>query len=137
MVYVGRMNDCGKGAWLVATALAFAVCWPVGLAALIYMTCSGRLHEIRDEMRALKEDYRARRDDIRRAWRGGAGGWNHDRDRRPGTGNAAFDEYRTETLRRLEEEQREFEEYLDRLRAAKDKAEFDAFMAQRRGVATT
>ena len=48
------------------------------------------------------------------------------------TGNRAFDEYRAETLRRLEEEQREFMEFLDRLRHAKDKAEFDEFMAQRR-----
>ncbi len=48
------------------------------------------------------------------------------------TGNRAFDEYRAETLRRLEEEQREFREFLDRLRHAKDKAEFDEFMAERR-----
>ena len=47
------------------------------------------------------------------------------------SGNRAFDEYRTETLRRLEEEQREFKEFLDRLRHAKDKAEFDQFMAER------
>jgi hypothetical protein len=47
------------------------------------------------------------------------------------TGNRAFDEYRTETLRRLEEEQREFKEFLDRLRHAKDKTEFDQFMAER------
>jgi hypothetical protein len=31
----------------------------------------------------------------------------------------------------LEEEQREFKEFLDRLRHAKDKAEFDQFMAER------
>ena len=47
------------------------------------------------------------------------------------TGNRAFDEYRAETLRRLEEEQREFKAFLDRLRHAKDKAEFDQFMAER------
>ena len=46
------------------------------------------------------------------------------------SGNRAFDEYRTETLRRLEEEQVEFRDFLDRLRHAKDKEEFDAFMAQ-------
>ena len=33
---------------------------------------------------------------------------------------------------RLEEEQREFRDFLDRLRFAKDKAEFDQFMAERR-----
>ena len=48
------------------------------------------------------------------------------------SGNRAFDEYRDETLRRLEEEQREFKEFLDRLRHAKDKAEFDQFMAEMR-----
>jgi hypothetical protein len=36
------------------------------------------------------------------------------------SGNRAFDEYRQETLRRLEEEQREFQEFLVRLRMAKD-----------------
>jgi hypothetical protein len=35
-------------------------------------------------------------------------------------------------LRRLEEEQREFKEFLRRLRFAKDRAEFDQFMAERR-----
>jgi hypothetical protein len=48
------------------------------------------------------------------------------------SGNRAFDEYRVETLRRLEEEQREFRDFLERLRQAKDKAEFDQFMAERR-----
>src|SRR5271165_1744820 len=35
-------------------------------------------------------------------------------------------------LKRLEGEQREFEEFLARLRFAKDRAEFDQFMAERR-----
>ena len=61
---------------------------------------------------------------------GGAGGapWSHG----PSSGNRAFDEYRSETLRRLEDEQREFRDFLDRLRMAKDKAEFDQFMSERR-----
>ena len=59
---------------------------------------------------------------------GGGGPWG----RVPSSGNRAFDEYRTETLRRLEEEQREFRDFLERLRFAKDKTEFDAFMAERR-----
>jgi hypothetical protein len=53
------------------------------------------------------------------------GGW-------ASSGNRAFDEYRSHTLRRLEEEQREFREFLQRLRQAKDKSEFDQFMAERR-----
>ena len=47
------------------------------------------------------------------------------------TGNSAFDGYRNETLRRLEEEQTAFQGFLDRLRQAKDKAEFDQFMKDR------
>jgi Protein of unknown function (DUF2852) len=56
------------------------------------------------------------------------GPWNYA----PSSGNRAFDEYRADTLRRLEDEQREFREFLDRLRFAKDKTEFDQFMAERR-----
>ena len=52
------------------------------------------------------------------------------------TGNRAFDDYREETLRRLEEEANEFQSFLQRLRHAKDKAEFDQFMAERARGAT-
>ncbi len=51
---------------------------------------------------------------------------------RQATGNQAFEEYRSDTLRRLEEEERDFHDFLDRLRAAKDKEQFDEFLAQRR-----
>lgn len=47
------------------------------------------------------------------------------------SGNSAFDAYKAETLRRLEEEQAAFEGFLNRLREAKDKQEFDAFMDDR------
>ncbi len=47
------------------------------------------------------------------------------------SGNTAFDAYKTETLRRLEEEQEAFEAFLQRLRDAKDKSEFDEFMNDR------
>ena len=56
-----------------------------------------------------------------------------------GSGNAAFDEYRQAQLerleqerRRLEDEQREFRAFVERLRRAKDQDEFDRFMAERR-----
>ncbi len=48
------------------------------------------------------------------------------------TGNHAFDEYREETLKRLEEEAEAFQSFLDRLRMAKDRTEFEHFMAERR-----
>jgi len=55
----------------------------------------------------------------------------------PSSGNRAFDEYRQETLRRPEEVQQEFKDFLGRLRHAKDKEEFDAFMAQHRNRPST
>ncbi len=69
-------------------------------------------------------------------WRQEAGSETRERrvEPQPG-GSPAFDEYRAEMLRRLEEEQREFCEFLAHLRMAKDKAEFDQFMAERRGGA--
>jgi hypothetical protein len=62
------------------------------------------------------------------------GAWS----RGPSTGNAAFDEYRAEQLRRLDEERRkldedirEFHDYLKNLRMARDREEFDRFMRER------
>jgi hypothetical protein len=56
----------------------------------------------------------------------------------PSSGNAAFDEHREAVLRRLEEErqaldeqQRQFGEFLADLKRAKDREEFDRFMAGR------
>lgn len=45
--------------------------------------------------------------------------------------NTAFDAYKSDTLRRLEDEQAAFEAFLTRLRDAKDKSEFDTFMEDR------
>ena len=75
-----------------------------------------------DRMQSKMDRVRSRMGESGRNW------WGQP----PSSGNRAFDEYRTETIRRLEEEQREFQEFLRRLRFAKDKAEFDQFMAERR-----
>ena len=109
-----------KPAWIALLILAFLVSWPVGLVLLAILFLTGRLE----------------------GWkRAGLALWQEGTQpmRNPGTwwqpnssGNNAFDEYRSETLRRLEEEEKEFREFLNRLRAAKDKSEFDQFMADRR-----
>lgn len=120
--------------WIVATVIAFIVWWPIGLALLFFtlwsrkMTCMSRYDGGRwaAKMERKMERMRARMEG--RGFNfGGFGGFGP-----PSSGNRAFDEYRMETLRRLEEEQTEFKEFLDRLRHAKDKAEFDQFMAERR-----
>ncbi len=46
--------------------------------------------------------------------------------------NTAFDEYRTNRLRELDDDEREFREFLEQLRGARDRAEFDQFMADRK-----
>ncbi len=53
------------------------------------------------------------------------------------SGNSAFDAYKADTLRRLEAEQEAFEQFLERLREAKDKSEFDQFMEDRERRART
>jgi hypothetical protein len=47
------------------------------------------------------------------------------------TGNSSFDTYRADVLKRLEDEQTRFVSFLDRLRDAKDKSQFDTFMEDR------
>ena len=56
---------------------------------------------------------------------------HHARAAFKSSGNTAFDAYKAETLRRLQDEQDAFETFLQRLRDAKDKAEFDQFMEDR------
>jgi len=111
-----KLDEQGKWAWIAVMVAGFILFWPIGLGILGYLIWSGRMGCWKRF--GMNEMGRARG-----KWYAPSGG---------SSGNAAFDEYREETLRRLEEEQQEFAEYLERLRQAKDKAEFDAFMAERR-----
>ncbi|MFZ5790196.1 MAG: DUF2852 domain-containing protein [Pseudomonadota bacterium] len=122
MDIAARLDDIGKPAWIGVMVLGFILFWPIGLAILAYLIWSGRMGRWK---RGGEEEMRR----ARGRWYGPCGGpgWR----RTEMSGNSAFDEYRAETLRRLEEEQKEFMEFLDRLRQAKDKAEFDQFMAER------
>ena len=110
---------------IVITLLGFLVWWPVGLAILCYMIGSGSMG---------CRSSRHRGNAAAAPWQGGGfwRSWCCGERAAPTSGNRAFDEYRTQTLQRLEEEQKEFAAFLDRLRVAKDKAEFDQFMAERR-----
>ncbi len=107
--------------------LAFIWWWPIGLATLFVMMWSRRMGCWSHGRRAFRQNGQPQ--EAGSPWRG----WGSCADRsRDSSGNRAFDEYRAETLRRLEDEQREFVGFLDRLRYAKDKAEFDQFLAERR-----
>ena len=131
-----HLDDIGKPAWIGLTVLSFMLWWPLGLVVLGYLIGSGRMACWTE---GAGPRWQRRMDRMQRrmsrmqaaAERWGMGGGSRTGYRET-TGNRAFDEYRAETLRRLEEEQREFMEFLDRLRHAKDKAEFDEFMAERR-----
>ncbi len=125
MVVAERMDDCGKAAWIGATILGFWLFWPIGVAVLVFLCWTGRLRSWRMERAGRWHNAPPGEG----PWAGC--GWRARRRNAP-SGNAAFDDYRAETLRRLEEEQKEFVDYLDRLRRAKDKQEFDEFMAERR-----
>ncbi|ETX28342.1 DUF2852 domain-containing protein [Roseivivax isoporae] len=104
------LDDKGRGAWIAAMVLGFILFWPVGLALLAYMIWSKRMFSCRKSTAArMPAGFRTMKS----------------------SGNAAFDAYKAETLRRLEEEQENFESFLRRLREARDKAEFDQFMEDR------
>ncbi|KAB2942354.1 MAG: DUF2852 domain-containing protein [Hyphomicrobium sp.] len=124
---VATLDDWGKPAWIAVMVLGFILFWPVGLAILAYliwsgrMGCGGRHGDMGHWQRRMAD-----------RWERNMERWGREMRGFPSSGNAAFDEYREETIRRLEEEQREFREFLERLRKAKDKEEFDQFMADRR-----
>ena len=96
---------------VAAMILGFLVWWPLGFAVLAYILWGGSVDQLLkdtiDLVKGMATPARA-------------------------SGNAAFDEYRRSTLRRLEEEQAEFADYVEKLRKARDQEEFDRFMAERR-----
>ena len=109
-------NDLPMPIWIALMVLGFILFWPLGLMILVYLIWSGKMMCCIGRLASWKSD------DCKR--------WNTPHRRSGSTGNAAFDEYRETTLRRLEEERREFAEFLERLRRAKDQDEFDRFMSE-------
>ncbi|MES2434557.1 MAG: DUF2852 domain-containing protein [Pseudomonadota bacterium] len=123
------LDDRGRFAWIAAMVLGFIFIWPVGLAFLAYMIWSKRMFS-----RSSCAERRAQRFERHEKHWGGHWGGRHSM-MRP-SGNAAFDAYKTDMLRRLEDEQTAFEAFLQRLREAKDKSEFDNFMEDRARAAS-
>lgn len=106
------LDDRGKGAWIAAMVLGFIFIWPVGLALLFYMIWSKRMGPSSRGCGSRRHRH-------------------HNHHSFSSTGNVAFDSYKEETLKRLEDEQDAFQSFLNRLREAKDKTEFDTFMDER------
>lgn len=108
------LDQRGRYAWIIAMVLGFIIFWPVGLALLAYILWSKRMFSQSCGQNRFDRHHQSTRDGMMGT-----------------TGNAAFDAYKADMLTRLENEQRAFEGFLQRLREAKDKSEFDAFMDDR------
>ncbi len=118
-----------RPAWTPLTiglmVLGFIIWWPLGLAMLAYIVWGDRLH---DTIRDNKDAFTAY----------GAAPQNWRNNSRRASGNSAFDDYRAEELdrlraerRRLDDEVKEFEDYLSNLRMARDRDEFNRYMKER------
>jgi len=102
-----KLDEHGTKAWVATMILGFIFLWPVGLVILFYMIGTNRMGKNCNR-----------------------GKWQRHSRRSSSTGNTAFDAYRDETVKRLEDEQNAFQNFLGNLRASKDRAEFDQFMRE-------
>jgi hypothetical protein len=131
-------RSCGASRWtlfeVVAMILGFIVFWPIGLAILGFKIWQRRVGYSGDLQAAASEKWR----ETRGAMRGY--NWQARRGFYAGsTGNAAFDEWKAAEMGRLEEERRklqeasrEFSDFVENIRRAKDREEFERFMNERR-----
>jgi biopolymer transport protein ExbB/TolQ len=119
-----------RPAWTPATialmVIGFMVFWPLGLAMLAYIIWGDRLD-------SFKADVNRATDDFTSAFRKKSG-----YGAAASSGNVAFDEWRDSELSRLDEERKkldemrhEFDQHMRDLRMARDRKEFEQFMADR------
>jgi hypothetical protein len=112
--------------------LGFVIWWPLGLVMLGYILWGENFGGSAEKAQGWVSK--------QRSWaRENCGHRGYPRHGfRQSSGNAAFDDYRTEQLKRLDEERKRldeeinaFHEYMRNLRMAKDREEFDRFMRDR------
>jgi hypothetical protein len=139
-------RGCASGRWspveLIAMVLGFIVFWPIGLAILAF-----KYWQRKTNGPDLQTVAAGAYSNVRSAMGGLSGGaprnWtqsNWARGFTTSTGNQAFDAWKSAELSRLEEERRrledahkEFADWLENVRKAKDREEFERFMSERRG----
>ncbi len=115
--------------------IGFIIFWPLGLAVLAYILWGehfGGTSEQADRwINKQKGNWKSKRNarNFNRSY-GRSGGNN--------SGNAAFDKYREDQLRRIDEERArlddeitQFRDYVQNLHMARDRDEFDRFMRER------
>jgi len=110
------LDSIGRGAWIALMVLGFVFTGPFGLILLAYMIWGKKMFGSSCRNRRSHANYRD---------------WSRDTTVGRPSGNTTFDTYKADTLQRLEEEQGAFEAFMQRLREAKDKTEFDSFMDDR------
>ncbi len=133
-------RSCAGRGWkpleIAAMIFGFMLYWPLGLAVIAWKFWQKRSGYQGDLFAFGREKWESAAD-----WNWGSGNFA-GRSWRAGfgpSGNRAFDDWRAAELARLEEErqklvaaEREFAEFLDNLRRARDREEFDRFMQERR-----
>jgi hypothetical protein len=124
--FESNFNCTNKVTRIGLIVFGFLIWWPFGLAILAYLLWSGKMRCHSSE-HSEHQSHHSFRPFFHRMHKGCCS----QRQQQPSSGNTAFDDYRQETLQRLEEDQRQFVEFLERLRRARDQAEFDQFMAER------
>ena len=100
---------------IVTTVMAFVWFWPAGFALAVVFASFGFAPSEERSSAGRKNKHKRKQ----------------DRAATKQSGNSSFDSYRAETLARLEAEQTAFDGFLTRLRAARDKVEFDQFIDDR------
>ena len=129
MTYSNALRPSWTPFTTILMLIGFWVAWPLGFLVLAYIIWGSRIPQVREHFAGMQRD-----------WCGPSGWRDRSRDASSTgpSGNAAFDDYRTAELRRLDEERRrldeerrEFEAYARDLRRARDKEEFDRFMTNR------
>jgi hypothetical protein len=132
-----KSHRCGGFArWtpieLLAMILGFIVFWPIGLAVLAFKIWQRKSGYPGDLGAAAQEKWQEARNAFSGPWAGRGGPWR-------ASGNMAFDEWRAAEIARLEEERRkldeahrEFATFVENIRRAKDRKEFERFMNERR-----
>jgi hypothetical protein len=147
----GRRGPGWRPLEIVAMVLGFMVFWPIGLAIIGFKIWQRKTGYQGDLATMAQESWTSAkagewsRGPWMRSW--GCGGARREGTGGPmgfggfrmrPTGNTAFDSWRDGELARLEEVRRtlvaaekEFSDYIDNLRRARDREEFDRFMRER------
>jgi len=135
-------GKCGRGPRraleIVGIVFAFIWFWPLALAYIAWKLMG---YPVPNEFRAFMERNFTHLGDFP------FGNSNRGAQPHPAsgpTGNSHFDDYRRAEIerleaerRRLDDEVREFGEFVEELKRAKDREEFDAYMRKRRAMSPT